>query len=51
MTPEEQLTYYQEGSCWGDLTWHLVEKGKLARAQAQLGTYSLELQPGASPCS
>ena len=30
---------------WGDLTWNIVEPGKLIRTDTQLGSYSLELQP------
>jgi hypothetical protein len=30
---------------WGELKWQLVEPGKLARTQTELGSYSIEIPP------
>lgn len=38
------LDYFTGDRGFGDLTWDLIEPGKLARAKTPLGTYSLELQ-------
>jgi hypothetical protein len=38
------LDYFSGDRGFGDLTWDLIEPGKLARAKTPLGTYSLELQ-------
>lgn len=39
------LNYFSGDRSWGDLTWHVVEPGKLARAKTKLGSYSVALQP------
>ena len=49
-TTAEQQQYYLDRispatASWGDLTWNIVEPGKLIRTDTQFGSYSLELQP------
>ena len=46
-TTEQQQFYLNQstGNTWGELTWKSVEPGKLLRADTQLGSYNLELQP------
>ena len=38
------LNRFTGDNSWGDLTWNILEPGKLVRADTQLGSYSLELQ-------
>ena len=39
------LNYFTGNNGFGELIWNIVELGKLVRADTQLGSYSLELQP------
>jgi hypothetical protein len=48
-TTTEQQQFYLDQSTgergFGELTWNIVEPGKLVRADTQVGSYGLELQP------
>ena len=46
-TADEQfyLNHYTGDKSWTDITFQLIEPDKLVRAQTELGSYSIELQP------
>ena len=39
------LNHFTGDNGFGELTWNIIEPGKLVRTDTQLGSYSLELQP------
>jgi hypothetical protein len=46
MTEQQyHLDHWTGDKSWTDMVFQIVEPGKLIRAQAELGSYSIELQP------